>query len=1789
MLAPRRQTIDTDERVTSFPNRSRSNAADNVSETNYSTTTTNTLAGFLARGEDPQDARSKERVTRLRRQNEEARAAINALNQFIFVAGHTFKGRQLNQKDQKRLCEAAEQVGLSLEVVEALVHQTSNKNAVLNYCMASDDAFARKMKKDPQLSRLLEEGGKGKNGDKFDVADSVWRVFMHKIVQQFLKEHDMQLSDVMSKESLTSRLYEEAIRNEGKNSSVDLGNDQAEFSRIRLDYTKERKKLIIPEDEAKLARQQAEANMNFQVYPEFGELIPAEGQDYFADGHPIAPDDILSLRPGVYPPDDTSTTTGAQHRNNSIHRRQSVPTLTRRKPEASEGEEEVSAVKRGLALFGKSQDGSEESSKCRRRKSLEALEKSKVSSSRARFEAGIEDQRGTERPAKGCKQRHSLTVLQESKLVNFETRVRENAMEEIESMKMKRTAGDSHSARKAKKLNPNTTKRFEGSDSGVSLGGHKPDKSPSADVVNIKSGGRVKSARQLFQGRHVGEINDGESRPVRPSRTKTSSRHLEQNIESGHQRMNSYARDRVFEVETLPDIDDVARNETEETSRGDQGISCSQRPTFVVVQTNSGDSNGVYSSLTQSSSSSQDDPDSRSPRRPKRSASKRISRSAEPKSRNFESSTIQRKPRQEIDDIDSMGEREARESPKAPRRRETSKETKERQSSNRGPLNQVQSYNRAAAITPHYTVNATTVTNPKTIKRDSKSEVDSGPPSSFTEMKNTATPSMISSTVSSFHGTNGKAWSKASPTAPTAVTNVPSFSDARQDTRAALHAKNIEMRDHAPDHEYGSEPSRPIAYEVGEGWVDFGKDFIVPPGRISLGERSGRGLSEGDNDSLRQPGGRSLSSSPAKIRPQKPGNCAFQNQQSARAVKRLDVSEPVENWSRKTATLLRDDDQPEQPGTGTKKPSKVSTVGRNEVQLPGSDSDQENSGDRQNPDDGWTKFRGNPFSKPQREDEGVDECNSRRSWQLNGPNPASMSTSSDPFNGGENVSLESAVMNADTARYVSKAINVNESHRDPSVAVRSMNVNDSIERFDRLQRASTPKIFRGSKAQSHADHFYRQPHIGGADHALHLLNEQPRDCLEGDSLGLYGNTETTRSMSSESDFDAVNAYHESDKRRIGLMQASEFARGASNSTLYPSEDRDSYSRGCPQQPDGPLVSKRGSRVSDVIGNLSRSRYAGERSTLVDSMSIRGQGTGFSSHVGLNSLPGSTLTSNLDTMPQMDVYVSHDLDDRRQPMVNCQAEPSKTCQMSKEACIVGGVPILEASYQPMNGGPPTTTPTVGSASFDPDSLSQERKSYGRQSPTNFNSHYSRDIEVLSSYLNSYEYESKNHRSSLPPDTPTGIPRPSFASKRSPGSHYPPRSSHQYGSMDVKNSSSTLSDILHGNVAPIEEEDRDDRNYQNYAPDLNSRDRYLDTQPGFDEPDQGPTSPTQLRSADSESTVDEEDIRRAAERRGISPDVVEVLISQSNSKIRRAPLKGPEEAPPLQDHSPSHEAPIDSDTCRPASARHLRKAAGPDSFSGYEQGTSWDSIAQGEAQGQYYEDYAYAYAPDPSPREAQVILAALQENAADATQNRRSSIPGMPELPEGATEEELNLLNRFIEVAAGNFEGKKLSADSEKRVRAAAEKVGLSQKFVDQLLVQANANNEARQQNQNSPVPSEVDAIEEQTRDDASTYYTYERSQFTRSAKKRARDVGCNALEQWDYLSALVRGWANCGNPADVHHEDEEDDADDGSSISSSDDPYRDELTRKLRKAQKRKTKKKEKKKQRKSHPERRGFV
>ena len=127
------------------------------------------------------------------------------------------------------------------------------------------------------------------------------------------------------------------------------------------------------------------------------------------------------------------------------------------------------------------------------------------------------------------------------------------------------------------------------------------------------------------------------------------------------------------------------------------------------------------------------------------------------------------------------------------------------------------------------------------------------------------------------------------------------------------------------------------------------------------------------------------------------------------------------------------------------------------------------------------------------------------------------------------------------------------------------------------------------------------------------------------------------------------------------------------------------------------------------------------------------------------------------------------------------------------------------------------------------------------------------------------------------------------------------------------------------------------------------------------------------------------------------------------------------------------------------------------------------------------------------------------------------------PEGATKEEVKLLNRFIEAAACFFDGKKLSEDSETRVRSAAMKIGISELFVDQLIEQANTKNMEKKQQEN---PTPIAPFTPDTRHDANSgFYTVE-IKNSPNAKTETDNVGCSI---WDSISknfAYISKQARC---------------------------------------------------------------
>jgi hypothetical protein len=150
----------------------------------------------------------------------------------------------------------------------------------------------------------------------------------------------------------------------------------------------------------------------------------------------------------------------------------------------------------------------------------------------------------------------------------------------------------------------------------------------------------------------------------------------------------------------------------------------------------------------------------------------------------------------------------------------------------------------------------------------------------------------------------------------------------------------------------------------------------------------------------------------------------------------------------------------------------------------------------------------------------------------------------------------------------------------------------------------------------------------------------------------------------------------------------------------------------------------------------------------------------------------------------------------------------------------------------------------------------------------------------------------------------------------------------------------------------------------------------------------------------------------------------------------------------------------------------------------------------------------------------------ENVSEASEDQE---------PEGATEEEIKLLNRFIEVAASNFDGKRLSAESETRVRAAALKVGLSEVFVDQLIQQANEENSKYKQFEPRSTRSYVQKHPYTPNTQASSR-SFEISRAQKEARKAnaaAETTFASGCQFWESLTQNLTYWTKpiCGDVLD----------------------------------------------------------
>ena len=403
----------------------------------------NTLAAFLIgsrsqayshRGRSEQSAsprtasflrKRQEEASLLRQREEETGAEITALNQFIFQAGNLYRGQRLTKDEEAQLHDAAEHVGLSMEVVNVLLRHMADPNAMVNYCLRSDDGFARKFKDDPNFTCMMEEGSLSGG---FDLSSSVWRVFLLRIVQQFLKEHDMELGDVMYTSSLTNQTYDEALKNGAEKS--EYNNRFAQFSNSMRDFTEERKHVSIDSEEAKKARlQEAQVTSTAAPHPTFREVLEqgdssshirqplpvretsqGDSSSHIRQPLPVretshhalhteSRDDDLDSRPGRFQSDELSeaprtslSISGASElggRHTSMGRQ--MPEEEENGAQVTESSEnsderQVSAVKRGLAMFGKGASSTGTSPQSKRGAVKRTKSTSRLSSARAIFE-----------------------------------------------------------------------------------------------------------------------------------------------------------------------------------------------------------------------------------------------------------------------------------------------------------------------------------------------------------------------------------------------------------------------------------------------------------------------------------------------------------------------------------------------------------------------------------------------------------------------------------------------------------------------------------------------------------------------------------------------------------------------------------------------------------------------------------------------------------------------------------------------------------------------------------------------------------------------------------------------------------------------------------------------------------------------------------------------------------------------------------------------------------------------------------------------------------------------------------------------------------------------------------------------------------------------------------------------------------------------------------------------------------------------------------------------------------
>ena len=456
----------------------------------------------------------------------------------------------------------------------------------------------------------------------------------------------------------------------------------------------------------------------------------------------------------------------------------------------------------------------------------------------------------------------------------------------------------------------------------------------------------------------------------------------------------------------------------------------------------------------------------------------------------------------------------------------------------------------------------------------------------------------------------------------------------------------------------------------------------------------------------------------------------------------------------------------------------------------------------------------------------------------------------------------------------------------------------------------------------------------------------------------------------------------------------------------------------------------------------------------------------------------------------------------------------------EACMMVAGKLVQTSQHPFSRRPPDQ-PNIEWVTFE-----KQRNEWSKAFEEQVGRSAEHDFDALNAFLDEYQYDGKQDRADqCHEDSPV---------------------------LAEKNSFSTLSGIMKASAGQ--------QHVDNQEVDLPTAHSTRRLNNNHFELERDNADARYLKSAilpsKSESSVDEEEIRAAAQLSGIPLNVVDVVLGQAKKGITvgehgKRSTKTVENRVRISSAPARNGVLFDSDSGEvfepeDAAAENVQPSPknfpqemqsedvvagnlGPQpSFRSFNTDEAVDNskldkpITIPKGTGRAIPFYTNRLPPgrDPSPKVDRLMspIAAL-----------RSPKVSQEDIPtEVPSEEDMQLLNRFIEVSATGFDGKKLSSDSEARVRTAALKVGLSEKFVDQMIQQAYAaaaEKKKPHESQSGKFPHTP-----QTHASQSGYYTVDVSRS--NTEKKHELAGCYG---WESIQQNFAQWLKpmtCGGRDDA---------------------------------------------------------